>query len=114
MNGQKLKSISRIFALPFKVSYNYTPIIAGLNITFVNSKTNLKVNSRTNALFKTVFTRHRIDDVAAITIEDTQYATFSVGDTAYEIIIAHKIIFANVTFIATSDRISSSNFFARL
>ena len=80
----------------------------------MKSKTNLKVNSRTKALFKTVFTGHRIDDIIAVTIEDTPYEIFSVVETACEIIIVLKTIFANITFIAASDRISSGNFFVRI
>lgn len=78
----------------------------------MKSKTNLKVNSK--ALSKTVFTGHRIDDIIAVTIEDTPYEIFSVVETACEIIIVLKIIFANITFIAASDRISSRNFFVRI
>ena len=48
------------------------------------------------------------------TIEDTPYEIFSVVETACEIIIVLKIIFANITFIAASDRISSRNFFVRI
>lgn len=80
-------------------------------MSFLYFKATLRVNSRTNVLFQTEFIVYQIDDIITITMEETPCIIFSVGDTACEIIRTHKIFFANVTFIAATDRISSNNLF---
>lgn len=85
-------------------------------MSFLYFKATLRVNSRTNVLFQTEFIVYQIDDIItvdiiAITMEETPCIIFSVGDTTCEIIRTHKIFFANVTFIAANDRISSNNLF---
>ena len=52
-----------------------------------------------------------LDDTIAITMEGTPCIIFSVGDTGCVVIETYKMIFANVAFLATTNRISSNNFF---
>ena len=87
-----------------------TSIIVGFDIAFMYSKTILEISCRTNILLQTVLTGYQVDNVITITMKDPPYIISSISDTACEIIRTYKIIFANVTFVTTSDRISFINF----
>ena len=52
----------------------------------------------------------QVDNVIITTMKDSPCIISSISDTACEIIRTHQIIFANVTFVTTSDRIGSINF----
>ena len=87
-----------------------TSIFVGFDIAFMYSKTILEISSRTNILLQAVLTGYQVDNVIAITMKDPPRIISSIGDTACEIIRTYQIIFANVTFVTTSDRISFINF----
>ena len=66
--------------------FHPTSIFVGLDIPFMYSKTILKISSRTNILFKTVLTGYQIDNVITITMKDPRGKTYSICDTACEVI----------------------------
>ena len=87
-----------------------TSIFVGFDTAFMYSKTIHEICSGTNILLQAVLTGYQLDNVVTITIKDRPCKISSIGDTPYEIIRTYQIIFANVTFVTTSDRISSINF----
>ena len=91
-----------------------TSIFVGFDIAFMYSKTILEISSRTNILLQAVLTGYQVDNVITITMKDASIIISSIGDTSCEIIRTYQIIFANVTFITTTDRISSINFVVRV
>ena len=91
-----------------------TYIFVGFDIGFMYSKTTLEISSRTNILFQAVLTGYQIDNIITITIKEPYCIISSIGNTACEIITTYYINFSNVTFVTTSDRISSINFIARV
>ena len=88
-----------------------TPNFVGLDIAFMYSKMMLEISSRTNILSKAFYTGYQIDNVITITMKDNSCIISSIVDTACEIIGTYQIIFSNVTFAATSDRIGSNDIF---
>ena len=54
--------------------------------TFILIYLILEISSRTNTLFKAVFTGYQIDNVNTITMKDNPCIISSIGDTACEII----------------------------
>ena len=74
----------------------------------------LEISSRTKILFQAVLTGYQIDNVIAITMKDPHHIISSVGNNTCEIIRAYQIIFENVAFDTTCDRISSINFVVRV
>ena len=91
-----------------------TSICFGFDIAFMYSKTTLEICSRNNILFHAVLTGYQIDNVITITMKNPHRIISSFGETACKIIETCQIIFANVTLVTTSDRISSINFVVRL
>ena len=83
-------------------------------MTFMYSKTILEISNRTNILFKTVLTGYQIDNVITIPMKNPRCIISSIGDTARELIKIYQIIFGNVTFVTTSDLVSSINFVVRV
>ena len=74
------------------------------------SKMSLEISSRIKILFQAVLTGYQIDNVGTITINDPPRLISSIGDTGCEIIRTYSLFLAHVTFVKTSDRISSINF----
>ena len=87
-----------------------TSIFVGFDIPFIYSKTILEISSRTNIFLQAVLTDYQVYNVITITMKHPPCIISSIGDITSEIIRTYQIIFANITFVTTSDRISSINF----
>ena len=85
-------------------------IFIGFDISFMYSKTILEISSRTNILSREVLTGYQVDNVITIKMKDPPSITSSIGDTLSQIIRTYQIVFANATFVTTSDRITSIMF----
>ena len=114
LNRQELKNIAIVFTHTIKMLSRPTYIFVGFDIGFMYSKTTLEISSRTNILFQAVLTGYQIDNIITITMKEPYCIISSIGNTACEIITTYYINFSNVTFVTTSDRISSINFIARV
>ena len=87
-----------------------TSIFVGFDISSMYSKMILEISSRTNILLREVLTGYQVDNLITIKMKDPPSITSSIGDTPCEIIRTYQIIFANITFVTTSDRITSIMF----
>ena len=92
----------------------HTSIFVGFDTAFMYYKTTLEISSITNILFQAVLTGYLIDNVITVTMKEPHRIISSVGNNTCEINRAYQIIFSNVTFDTTCDRISSINFVVRV
>ena len=63
-----------------------TSIFLGFDITFMYSKTTLKISSRTNILFQAALTGYQLDNIFTITVKDPPSIISAICDTARGII----------------------------